>query len=224
MLIGILQCGHLPDDIQAVHGDYDRVYARLLEGRGYEFRAWSVVDMDFPDGPEDADAWLVTGSKYGAYEDLPFIAPLEELIRAIRDAGKPLVGICFGHQIIAQALGGTVEKFAGGWGTGLQTYAVDGHTLDLMAWHQDQVTRVPKEAQVIGRSEFCENAFVSYGPKTLTMQPHPEFDSDLTARLIEARRGTVPTERLDQASRTLDMPIDQLRAADMIAATFEGRA
>jgi GMP synthase-like glutamine amidotransferase len=102
------------------------MFARLFEPRGFELRLWEVVDGDFPDGPDAADAWLITGSPHGVYEDRPWIAPLEAFIRDIRDAGRPLVGICFGHQIVAQAFGGRVEKFDGGWALGRRSTTIAG--------------------------------------------------------------------------------------------------
>ena len=111
---------------------------------------------------QDADGWLISGSKHGAYEDHAFIPPLEDLIREIADQGLPLVGVCFGHQIIAQALGGKVEKFDAGWAVGRQTYEIDGDEYQLNAWHQDQVTRLPESATRVGTSAFCENAMLYY--------------------------------------------------------------
>ena len=117
MKIGILKTGHAPDIVRDELGDYDAMFARLLGGHGFSFDPYDVVDEEFPVGAHAADGWLVTGSKHGAYEDHPWIAPLEQLIRDIRAADRPLVGVCFGHQIIAQALGGTVVKHpaAGAW-------------------------------------------------------------------------------------------------------------
>ena len=219
MKIGILQTGHAPDEVLGPMGDYDAMFARLLGGHGFVFQTFNVVDMKFHDGPEDCEGWLITGSKHGAYEDHPWIPPLEDLIRAIRDAGVPLVGSCFGHQIIAQALGGTVEKFPDGWAVGRTDYRSGDRSLALNAWHQDQVTALPPGATVIASNDFCENAALGYGNRILTLQPHPEFGADMVEALATHRGpGVVPDARLAGARATLDTPIDQSDiAADMAA-------
>ncbi|PKP84422.1 MAG: glutamine amidotransferase, partial [Alphaproteobacteria bacterium HGW-Alphaproteobacteria-2] len=144
MKIGILQTGHAPDELIAEHGDYPAQFRRLLAGHGFEFDDYAVVDGEFPADIHAADGWLITGSRHGVYEDHPWIPPLEEFIRRAYVEHVPLAGICFGHQIIAQALGGKAEKFAGGWAVGPQTYRLaGGGEITLNAWHQDQVTRRP---------------------------------------------------------------------------------
>jgi len=222
MILGILQCGHVPPEVAAREGTYTELYGRLFAHRGYELRTFSVVDMEFPDGPEDADAWLVTGSRHGAYEDHAFIPPLEDLIRAIRDADHPLVGICFGHQIIAQALGGRVEKFAGGWSVGHHAYTIGGRAIALNAWHQDQVVALPQGATVLGQSDFTRNAVIAHGPRILTVQPHPEFPASVVEELMLHRAPTVPGDLLDRVRDRLHQPTDSRLIADWLADVLEG--
>jgi GMP synthase-like glutamine amidotransferase len=222
MKIGILQTGHSPDNMIEQLGDYGEMFTKLLGGHDFEFQIWSVVDGDFPDSAVDADGWLITGSKFGAYEGHDWIPPLEQLILAIRDTGRPLVGVCFGHQIIAKALGGKVEKFDGGWSVGRTEYTVNGAPMALNAWHQDQVTALPQGAQVVGSSDFCANAALLYDNQIWTIQPHPEFNADFIDGLIRTRgKGVVPDDKLADAAKLLDDPTNNADIAAYIAEFFK---
>jgi len=221
MRIGILQTGHAPDEVQGDLGDYADMFQRLLDGRGDTFTTFNVVDGQFPEDPGIADGWLITGSKHGAYEDHAWIPPLEQLIRDIRDSGKPLIGVCFGHQIIAQALGGKVEKFDKGWVIGRQTYDFGDEVLALNAWHQDQVIELPEGAQVIASNDFCANAALIIGESILTIQPHPEFNAAMIDALITHRgKGNVPDDLIAQAEAALTTPTSNTAFADRMLAFF----
>jgi GMP synthase (glutamine-hydrolysing) len=221
MKIGILMTGHAPDIVRPELGDYDSMMARMLDGHGFDYEAYAVVDNEFPTGPEAADGWLITGSKHGAYEDHPWIPPLEDLIRDIAAADRPMVGICFGHQVIAQALGGKVIKHPNGWRVGATEYQIDDQTYTLNAWHQDQVSEAPEGAEILGHAEGCKIAALRYGPNIFTVQPHPEFDTQMMIGLIEHRAvGIVPDPLRDQARDRLDTPRDDGAMAGRIADIF----
>ena len=200
MRIGILKCGQSPEVIRGELGDYDTMFEQLLAGRGFDFSSYHVEALEFPASVRDADGWLLTGSRHGAYEDHAFIPPLEAFIRDAYAAHVPLVGICFGHQIIAQALGGLVAKYPGGWSVGAQDYHFGDDTLTLNAWHQDQVVERPAGAKVVATSDFCENAALVYDDRAFTVQAHPEFGDAMIGGLIEHRSATVPDD-LVQAAR-----------------------
>jgi GMP synthase-like glutamine amidotransferase len=225
MKIGILQTGQAPEPLRATPGDYPALFERLLAGQGFTFRSWLVEAMEFPGSILDADGWLITGSRHGAYEDHPFIPPLEQFVRDALAAHLPVVGICFGHQIMAQALGGRVEKFAGGWAVGAQEYDFGGRSLVLNAWHQDQVITPPDGAQTLARNDFCAHAALSFGPYGFSVQAHPEFGDDFIAGLIETRgRGLVPAPLLDEAESRLGKARDADVVARMIGAHFKQAA
>ena len=224
MKIGILQCGHAAEEVQALHGDFDRMFAALLANRGLSFAVFDVENMEFPRSEADCDGWLITGSKHGAYEDHPFIPPLEDFIRAAHAAAIPVVGICFGHQIIAQALGGRVEKFAGGWSVGPTSYTTTGgETLAINAWHQDQVLDPPEGAETWASNDFCKHAALTIPGGILTLQPHPEFSQTILRDYLRVRGvvAGVPEAVMDKAHARLDDELDRDHVADLIADHFK---
>jgi GMP synthase-like glutamine amidotransferase len=224
MKIGILECGHTMPEVESDHGTFPQMFARLLEGHGFNYAAYDVENMVFPADVSECDGWLLTGSKHGAYEDHAFIPPLEAFIRKTYAQGVPMVGICFGHQLIAQALGGRVEKYQDGWALGLTDYKFDGvGELALNAWHQDQVIERPEGAEPIASNGFCENAALIYGKKALTVQPHPEFGGEIVSEYVNVRRGTgtYPDALMDAALGKSSGPDDNASLAKMIADFFK---
>ncbi len=219
MKIGILQTGRSPEELRAHHGDYNDMFMRFLDGYGFDFVTWPVLDGVLPDSVDAADGWLITGSKFGVYEDHDWIPPLEDFIRRAYTAAVPMVGICFGHQIIAQALGGKVAKFSDGWSVGLKDYALDGFPAgaQLLAWHQDQIIDPPADATVIGSSPFCRYAALAYGDKAYSIQPHPEFGNEFMADLVAARRAVLPAAIAAQALDSIGDATSAQQVAGRIA-------
>lgn len=223
MRIGILETGKVNPALVGEHGDYPAMMVDWLGpvDPGFAFETWSVVDGAIPKSPADADAWLITGSKSGVYDPEPWIAPLGAFLRGARAGGVPIVGVCFGHQILAEAFGGRAEKSDRGWGVGVQDYDVTARPswmgdaaerIAFHAMHQDQVTRLPEDATVLAGNAFCPIAAVAYGdperPDAISIQPHPEYRPDYAKALVELRRDLIGAETADPALETYGRAVD----------------
>lgn len=221
MKIGVLQTGTVPEELIDRHGPYVAMFERMLQRADPSFSValWDVNEKrEIPDSPFAAEGWIVTGSRHGVYEDHPWIDPLKTFLREAHEARAPIVGICFGHQILAEALGGKVVKSDRGWGCGIHEYRLRDHpgwmdpqkdTIAIQAMHQDQIVQLPPGASVIAESPFCPYAGLAYGETAMSVQPHPEFDAEFERGIITARRGSViPEELADQALAGVDGPTD----------------
>jgi GMP synthase-like glutamine amidotransferase len=214
--IAILETGAPPAAVRSTHGDEPALFRALL-GDGFECVTFDVQAGDLPD-PDAFDGAIITGSSAGVYEPLPWIEPLLTWIRAARGRLK-LVGICFGHQAMAQALGGRVEKSERGWGVGLHRYAVEarepwmtppGAAVAIPVSHQDQVVEVPPGAHRILGSPFTPNAGLAWGTDAIGFQCHPEFTPAFAAALVEGRRGgAIGAALADEAIASLRRPNDR---------------
>lgn len=202
MKIGILETGLLRDRMTARFDPYPVMFADFLglAQRDFEFETVSVIRGEAAHSIYDCEGWLITGSRHGVYDNLDWMPPLQAFIRELAAAGLPLIGVCFGHQIVAQALGGKVLKSDRGWGVGLHRYQVEQRhswmkeqprQAGIYAFHQDQVVQLPPDAQVFLSSEFCPYAGLSYGDSIISIQAHPEFGQAYENALLEAYGGSV---------------------------------
>ncbi|MCB1855097.1 MAG: GMP synthase [Halieaceae bacterium] len=205
MKLGILKTDQVRPEWVPDFGEYPDMFIALLArvDPTLEFRVYDVEQGEYPADIDEVDAYLITGSKSSVYDDQPWIASLMDFVRELDRRRKKLVGICFGHQLVAQALGGKTEKSAKGWGVGLHThrfnitpswYDEQGPDLDILVSHQDQVVSNAPGARVLASSEFCENAVCQIGEHILTFQGHPEFVPAYSREIMEFRRGALGEE------------------------------
>jgi len=197
--LGILKTDTVRPEWVPEFGEYPDMFVALL-GRvdpAMEFVTYDVESGQYPDDIDEVDAYLITGSKSSVYDDKPWIPPLVEFVREIAARDKKIIGICFGHQLVAQALGGKTEKSTKGWGVGLHTHTFtetpawhDGgdEQLHILVSHQDQVVKTAEGTRVLAGSDFCENAVCQIGDQILTFQGHPEFLPAYSREIMEFRR------------------------------------
>lgn len=213
--IGILDA--FPPDKIKIDWDTTPVdaYIRFLEQTSppFSYTGYAITQGEFPATLDACDAYLITGSPRGVYDPDPWIAQLMEFIRASFQAGKRLVGICFGHQILAHALGGCAAKSEKGWGLGLKTFNINVPKIWMNAVpdscalyfvHQDQVTQLPPEAELLGGNDFCPNLFFSIDNQVFGIQGHPEFTPGLMRAIVNTRKRIVGAEPYVQALDSLD--------------------
>ena len=221
-VIGLLVCGRFSDDMHTAFGTYSDRYTQMLGTEMFDYRSFQVNDGELPT-IKDADAWLVSGSRHGAYEEHDWIPLLEEHLRNAFAAEQPIIGVCFGHQVIAQAFGGRVEKYEGGWEIGQVSYSLEGpfknvvqDETNLLAFHQDQVVELPETAKVVGRTANCRYAAIQYGSHALSIQPHPEFDDTLVTGLLDERGHLLPSESVGKARTSLGSELHNSSVAEVL--------
>ncbi|MCX7129573.1 glutamine amidotransferase [Aeromonas sp.] len=220
MRLGILDCDRLDPDLADRFGPvYSEMFIRGFAALApeLEFRVWSALDGELPEDLHECDAWLITGSRHDAYSDIPWIQALRAWIRQAHDADVKLAGICFGHQVIAQALGGEVVKSTKGWGLGVAVHPMLADApwmvpvrdqIRILASHQDQVALLPPGATRLAGNDFCPNFMFLQGDHIVAIQGHPEFSVEYNRALIERRRGLLPDERYQSSLSSLEGEVD----------------
>lgn len=219
MKIGILQCDDVMVTLQAAHGNYPEMFMRLLHSVDPElsFQVWRCHEGQIPDANVEVDAWLITGSKYGVNDGLQWVNQLCDLIRQLYALRKPVIGVCFGHQLITHALSGLVKRNPKGWGVGVSTNTVSTQLpwmkpwqpeLNLIVSHQDQVVSLPANTITLAGSSFCTYYLIQIGTTFLGLQGHPEFTTAYAADLMEYQRKYIPEDRIKMSLASLSTPQD----------------
>jgi GMP synthase-like glutamine amidotransferase len=210
MRICILETDILrPQLIEQYHG-YGRMFRQLFEKQSLaaQFDVFNVVEGCYPEAEQAYDAYLITGSKADSFGSEPWIVTLREYLLSRYQSGDRLLGICFGHQLLALMLGGKTERAAQGWGIGVNSYQLLEQpewmspslaSLDMLVFHQDQVTELPANATLLASSAFCPNAVYRIGDQVLCFQAHPEFVDDYELALLNLRREFLGEARYQQA-------------------------
>ena len=224
MIIGILETGTAPASLTPRFGTFVDMFKALI-GPAYDYRVFNVEAGELPGPGEACEAYVVTGSAAGVYDDLPWIGALSDFLNEVKGNAR-LVGVCFGHQMMAQAFGGQVIKSPKGWGVGLQTYAVSTREpwmdsaapIAIAVSHQDQVVALPPHARVVGGSDFTPAGLITYDDQpAISMQCHPEFTPDYARALLEFRWSALNLgERGEAALKSFSAPNDRERVAGWI--------
>jgi len=212
--IGILQADSVVEQFQPRFGDYPGMFATLLAGaaeRPLRFSTFAARDIAYP--PADAcDAYIITGSRYSVYDAEPWIGALAQFVGAALAAERKIVGICFGHQLIAHFFGGRTAAAEAGWGVGVHSVELISHEswmqpaqpeIRLLSSHKDQVLELPANARSIARSDFCPNAGYVIGDQVLTLQGHPEFSKAYAEVLMRSREELLGRQTFEEGIASL---------------------
>ncbi|EEB77768.1 MAG: GMP synthase [Halioglobus sp.] len=233
MKLGILKTDAVRPEWASNFGEYPDMFTALL-GRvdsSLEFVTYDVEEGEYPGDVDEVDAYLITGSKSSVYDDKPWIATLMDFVRTLDARKKKVVGICFGHQIVAHALGGKTAKSSKGWGVGRHTHRFDAipawhdggeSDFDILVSHQDQIVENANGATVLASSDFCENAVVQLEDHILTFQGHPEFVSGYSREIMELRREAIGESVYANGVASLSKEAEGDRVARWIVSFLRG--
>ncbi len=182
-----------------------------------QFKTYAVLDCQYPQHMDECDVYLITGSESSVYDAAPWILILKKYVQSLYQQGKKLLGICFGHQLIAHVLGGETRRSINGWGVGVHTYSSTraGQLLmlprefSLLVSHQDQVHNLPPNATLVASSDFCPVAAYRIKHQVLCFQGHPEFVVHYAQTLLSGHENSLPNSTVKQAQLSFDLPIHQ---------------
>lgn len=217
-MIGILNAYHFDANDTGYQLDYSRIFVEFVKAafpeKANSVREYKVAQGDFPQSVTECELWFITGSPKSVYEDIPWIHSLRDFVIQLDEKKVKTVAICFGHQMVAHALGGKVSKSPRGWGVGIRSFemlaqkpwmnvsGIHPQKLALLFSHQDQVDVLPPRAELLAQDEFCPFQMMQIGEHILTMQGHPEFTVNFARERLISRRDKMSVETFDRAMKS----------------------
>lgn len=227
--IGLLEADHVAARYRAIDGDYADMFAAMAARADptAELVVYDARHGQLPARPDECDGWLCTGSSASVYDDEPWIDALAGFVRAVHDARRPFVGVCFGHQLVAHALGGRTERATGGWGAGALAMDVTApeawmgggpSSATLLYSHQDQVTVLPPGGRVLGAAAHCPVAMLAVDGHIVGIQAHPEFTAAYLRALLVDRADRIGEAGTAAALASLERPTDETAVAGWLLA------
>ena len=227
MQIGILNTDTIKPEFATKYGQYPAMFSRILlqADPSIQIKDYEIQRGEYPKDINECDAYLITGSKVSAYDDLPWVQELKKFIISLDQRKKKLVGICFGHQLIAQALGGLVTKSKRGWHVGIDSVQLNNDAskfgkasqeFKLIYNHQDEVQKMPANAKLLAGSKNCPIAMMSIDDHILTFQGHIEFKKEYSQDLLEMRKNILGDLKYEQACRSLENETNELQVTHWI--------
>ncbi len=214
MKVAILQCDDVLEQLQPQYGSYSNMIIQMFEVIDIEL-AFEIFNCQLAQYPNDINAfdfYITTGSRAGVYENEQWIHQLISFIQTLDKAKKKLIGICFGHQIIAMAKNQQVQQSEKGWGIGIAVNRITTTPewmndkkpeLNIIVSHKDQVNSLPEEALIIAESDFCPFFVVQWNNHFLSIQGHPEWNTDYSKSLMHERREIIPQKSLQKGLQSL---------------------
>ena len=223
MKTALLICDQVNDDLRHIQGDYPDMFVDLFPE--LDFEIFNVHQGHFPKNANDFEAYIVNGSRLSVYDEVDWIIQLKAFVREIYLAKKKYVGVCFGHQLLAEALGGKVAKATTGWNIGVHYFTMIKQenwmspyqpNLDLLMMCQDQVEMLPPDSMVLAKTPTCPVGMFQVGSHMLGIQAHPEFSKAYDRALMELRTERMGTEVVNAGIKSLEKSVDRKIMAQWI--------
>lgn len=234
-MIGILNAYHFDSNDSGYQQEYSRIFYEFVQKifqdsageNKREIIEYKVAQGQFPKSVSECKIWFITGSPKSVYEDIPWIHRLTAFVQELDSCKIKTVGICFGHQMIAHALGGKVSKSSQGWGVGIRSFEILQHKpwmtaspssqkISLLFSHQDQVETLPPGAELLAQDQFCRYQMMQIGEHIMTMQGHPEFTVSFAKERLIARKDKMSKATFEEAMKSYAEASDFLLIIDWI--------